>query len=125
MPYKDPEEFKKWKRRYQGDRFHAHRMAKTRIRKNMPGALVEWASEKKIKAIYKMCAELSLRTGIKHSVDHIVPLFSDEVCGLHWEGNLQIMDDRLNKAKGCDFVRDDNTEMFSINELISTLTEGK
>ena len=54
-------------------------------------AFVKWANKNAILAIYKKAAELTRITGIKHDVDHCVPLKSDIVCGLHWEGNLQIL----------------------------------
>lgn len=38
-------------------------------------------------------------TGVVHSVDHIVPLKSGLVCGLHCAANLQVIPDTVNKSK--------------------------
>ena len=37
--------------------------------------------------------------GIPHEVDHIVPLTSKVVCGLHWEGNMRVVTRRVNRSK--------------------------
>lgn len=63
-------------------------------------ATPKWANQEKILRIYHQAKYLSKKTGIQHHVDHIVPIKGENVCGLHWEGNLQILDWRNNMAKG-------------------------
>lgn len=58
-----------------------------------------WADHEKIKAFYAVAARLTRETGVKHEVDHIVPLQSKIVCGLHCEANLQILTKAENAAK--------------------------
>ncbi|WP_129138823.1 hypothetical protein [Modicisalibacter coralii] len=38
-------------------------------------------------------------TGITFEVDHIVPVVDENVCGLHWHGNWQLIPMRLNRRK--------------------------
>lgn len=58
-----------------------------------------WASQDAITAIYEEAARLTLATGIPHEVDHIYPLISSVVCGLHVEANLQILTKTENRRK--------------------------
>ncbi len=58
-------------------------------------ATPKWANAKKIREIY-----ITARCLKKHHVDHIVPLNSSLVCGLHCEDNLQILTGAKNRAKG-------------------------
>jgi len=62
-------------------------------------ACPKWADLKEINSIYKNCRRISEETGIKHHVDHIIPLHHPLVCGLHVSTNLQILtaEDNLKK----------------------------
>jgi hypothetical protein len=62
-------------------------------------ATPSWADHEKITSVYAQCVEKADVTGIEHHVDHIVPLRSRLVCGLHWEVNLQILTGSENARK--------------------------
>ena len=74
------------------------RTARRRARKKNANA--PWADDAAIKALYKDCKDLTEKTGIKHEVDHIYPLQSPYMCGLHVETNLQILPESDNNKKG-------------------------
>ena len=74
-----------------------------RRRANLLQATPKWLSEKDkshITRVYRVCASVSKSTGVKHNVDHIIPLNGDGVCGLHVPWNLAIIPEKLNKSKG-------------------------
>jgi hypothetical protein len=50
-----------------------------------------WAELDAIREVYELSAALTRVSGIRYHVDHIVPLKSHLVCGLHCLANLQIL----------------------------------
>lgn len=58
-----------------------------------------WADKEAIFSFYEEARLLTDQTGEPHHVDHIVPLTSDLVCGLHVQDNLQVLPQRLNQIK--------------------------
>lgn len=58
-----------------------------------------WADMKKMRRIYAVAERMTDLTGIKHVVDHAVPLKSKIVCGLHCEHNLRVIVEEDNLKK--------------------------
>lgn len=62
-------------------------------------ATPSWFEKNKVAGKYKTAKRLSELTGIPHSVDHIIPLRSPIVCGLHCNDNLRVitLEDNMRK----------------------------
>jgi len=75
----------------------AAREAKRRSTKLI--ATPSWIELKMIEDLYEECRLLSIETGTQHHVDHIIPLNSNKVCGLHCLDNLQILSAKENHTK--------------------------
>lgn len=67
---------------------------------------VSYANNSKIQALYTKAQRLTNETGILHHVDHIIPLQSPVVSGLHIENNLQVITATENLSKGNKFDLD-------------------
>jgi hypothetical protein len=63
------------------------------------GATPSWARQDRIDQVYLEC-EILKAQGVDCHVDHIVPLLSKLVCGLHCEANLQVITAKENLTKG-------------------------
>jgi 5-methylcytosine-specific restriction endonuclease McrA len=74
---------------------------KARRRKHRQ-ATPPWLTRKQkseIRGLYQMAITMTQTTGEQYVVDHIVPLRSDEVCGLHVPWNLRVITQEENLKK--------------------------
>ena len=67
-------------------------------------AIPKWADTKLIADVYKESARITKETGTRHHVDHIFPIRSTVVCGLHVHYNLQVLPMIENLKKGNKFA---------------------
>lgn len=63
-------------------------------------ACPSWVDWSAVQTIYREAVRITRETGIQHDVDHIVPLQSQTVCGLHVPWNMQILTHSENARKG-------------------------
>jgi len=62
-------------------------------------AMPTWVDKEELKAFYLKAQQMAELTGIKHDVDHIIPLKHKLVCGLHIPANLQVLTASENRKK--------------------------
>ncbi len=86
-------EYHKW---YYQENKHLFEAKTAKRRASKLQAFPAWANQEEIKRIYKERPK-------GYHVDHIVPLQSDLVCGLHCEFNLQYLSAEENLSKGNKF----------------------
>lgn len=76
---------------YNRSAFHVENEKSTRRKRAIEGATPAWSDRNKVLEIYEQARKVSELTGIQHHVDHVVPLNSKKVCGLHNEFNLRVI----------------------------------
>lgn len=90
-----------WKVRYRAEKpwVHAENQRTREILKQR--AMPPWVNRAEIQEVYRRCHDVTLETGVLHSVDHIYPLSGKLSCGLHVPWNLQIipLDENLRKGR--------------------------
>lgn len=89
------EKYREWCANNPSQNAHNTRMYEARKKRAVP----LWADADAISKIYEKRDEINEATGISHHVDHIVPLYSNDVCGLHVEENLRVIPARDNQIK--------------------------
>ena len=72
----------------------------SRHRAGQTQATPTWADDFIISEAYELAQLRTKATGVVHHVDHIVPLRSGKVCGLHCEHNLRVIPGKENTSKG-------------------------
>jgi hypothetical protein len=65
----------------------------------MRRATPRWADRKAMRRKYTKARRLTMETGIKHAVDHVIPLQGRQVCGLHVPNNLRVITAQANSKK--------------------------
>lgn len=98
-PYETTKEYKRtWKER---NLVWVRADTKARRRKHRQ-ATPKWLSSKQkaeIRQLYQIAITMTKTTGEQYVVDHIVPLRSDDVCGLHVPWNLRVITQEENLKK--------------------------
>ncbi len=94
-------------RRYIKENFDKVRAVKTAAQKKRHSGKIlrtpHWLAPEHIEAMklrYKEARWMTNRTGVKHHVDHIVPLNGSNVSGLHVPWNLRVIPARENMRRG-------------------------
>jgi len=93
---------KQYKYKYKEKNLDLYRELVNARRRRFRLATPKWlTAEQKmeIRLKYRLAIELSRTLGIRHAVDHIVPLINDGVCGLHVPWNLRVITQEENLAK--------------------------
>ena len=78
-----------------------------------------WVDRKALRRLEAKAREMTRKTGIKHVLDHLVPVDHPYVCGLTVPWNLQVIPQKVNCAKGNSFHPDqsdafDECEQFGL-----------
>lgn len=72
------------------------------------------ATQKDLLNIRRMKLEaqlLTIDTGRKHELDHVIPLIHDLVCGLHTAANCQVLSKVANRRKAARFDQDEQSRI--------------
>jgi len=97
---KHPDRVKATRARYKKSKSHVINAGTARRRASKLRATPLWAIDFFITEAYDLARMRTKTLGFKWHVDHIVPLQSEIVCGLHCENNLQVVPAFYNLTKG-------------------------
>jgi hypothetical protein len=89
------------KKCYQNNKEKSHAYS-AKYRANKRKAVPKWFNDsmkKEVEALFAIAKQKTLETGIRHEVDHIIPLKGETVSGLHVPWNLQVITQFENRSK--------------------------
>ena len=92
-----------YKKKYKVENPDLYRELVSLRRRRFRQATPKWlnnAQKMEIRLKYRLAIELSRATGVRHAVDHEIPLQGEDVCGLHVPWNLRVItqEENLNKS---------------------------
>lgn len=97
----NPEKYRARERKSQAREYYRQRQKiRTNLRrKRLRQATPTWVDQESIRGVYEAAASLTRGFGVDYHVDHIVPLRSKLVCGLHVRDNLRVVLAEVNLRK--------------------------
>ncbi len=97
-----PEERRKHRNKHKRENPEIYKALVSVRKRRHRNATPKWITQEQklaIRQLYLRAMELTKLTGERYVVDHIVPLISDEVCGLHVPWNLRVITQEENLRK--------------------------
>jgi len=97
-----PEEKQRWKQKHKAtnpDYYKTLTSLRKRRHRNATPVWLSATQKMEIRQLYQIAITMSKTTGERYVVDHIIPLISREVCGLHVPWNLRVITQEENLKK--------------------------
>lgn len=98
-PLEDKQRYKKAHKQSNKEYYNVLTSLRKRRHKNATPKWLTYQQKQDIKALYMQAMTLTRITSMQYVVDHIIPLNSDVVCGLHVPWNLRVITQEENLKK--------------------------
>ena len=94
-----------WKKNYVENkpRYAANRAKRRAVQKSATPSWLTAIHKAQIQEMYEIALARDVQTGVKHHVDHIVPIMGENVSGMHVPWNLRVITAKENLSKGWRF----------------------